>query len=106
MYAGAQVAPVSERPTTSRLYEFTVGLHSAVSAGAWASKPAVKWYASFDKPIPDGSLLSEKRLLTPSPIDMCICMPLPGRFANGFGMNEQIRPISFAISEAAILKNT
>ena len=33
-----------------------------------------------------------------------MCMPLPGRLAKGLGMKEQIRPISLAISAAAILK--
>jgi hypothetical protein len=32
MYAGAQVAPDSERPTTSRLYELIVGAQTAASA--------------------------------------------------------------------------
>src|SRR4051812_16794885 len=104
MYAGAHVAPVSERPTTRRLYEFTVGEHSAVTAGACARMPPRKWYASCDRFSPRGSLLSSNRLREPLAIETCMCMPLPGRFANGFGMNEQIRPNSLAISHAAILK--
>ncbi|MNT64298.1 hypothetical protein D3C72_2021880 [compost metagenome] len=48
--------------------------------------------------------MSANRLRWPSPIDMCICMPLPGRFAKGFGMKEHTRPSSLAISDAAILK--
>ena len=43
MYAGAHVAPDSARPTTSRLYELTVGAQIAASAGACASKPPRKW---------------------------------------------------------------
>ena len=41
--AGAQVAPESERPTTKRLYELTVGAQKAHSAGPCSSKPAMKW---------------------------------------------------------------
>ena len=33
-------------------------------------------------------------------------MPLPGSCAKGLGMKEQISPSSWAISLAAILKNT
>ena len=36
------------------LYELTVGLVSAVSAGAWASRPAVKESASGDSPCISG----------------------------------------------------
>ena len=37
-------------------------------------------------------------------MDMCMCMPLPGRLLKGLGMKEQISPMSLAISDAAILK--
>jgi hypothetical protein len=45
MYAGAHVDPESERPTTRRLYELTVGAHTAASARACASSPPAKQIA-------------------------------------------------------------
>ena len=57
-----------------------------------------------DKSSPRLSVLSSNRLLLPSPMDMCMCMPLPGRLLKGLGMKEQISPMSLAISDAAILK--
>ena len=58
MYAGAQVAPESDLPTTRRLYELTDGAASAVSPRACSRIPARKWYPTFDSPIPLLSLSS------------------------------------------------
>ena len=46
----------SDRPTTRRLYEFTVGAATAQKARACVSTPARNWYAMVDRPMPDLSL--------------------------------------------------
>ena len=42
MYAGAHVAPLVGAPTTSRLYELTVGAVTAMYALALAFRPPMK----------------------------------------------------------------
>src|SRR6478735_8043422 len=107
MYAGAQVAPDSERPTTSRLYELIVGAQTAASARACASRPPRNWYPIVDNPSPRLSLSSWNRfLLFASPIEMWKCAPVPVRFENGFGMKLAIAPCLRATSDAAILNST
>src|SRR5262245_11481058 len=103
MYAGAHVAPENVRPTTRRLYEFTVGAASAVSGGPCPLSPPRDWYASGERPSLRLSDLSFNRLsVFLSASEICMCMPLPVRFDIGLGMNEQTAPSSCAISLAAM----
>ena len=88
MYAGAQVAPDSARPTTSRLYEFTVGAQTAASARRVREQPAEKPVAQLGQP--EAALIRvvvERRCVFSSvPIEMWKCAPVPVRFENGLGM--------------------
>ncbi len=78
------------------MYEFTHWLVTAVISRAWRSTPAMNAFAVFDrKSSSDGSW---KALLSPSNSDRWVCMPLPGRWRNGLGMNVACAPCAIATS--------
>src|SRR5881275_3105748 len=88
MKTGAHVKPVIEPLLTSRLYELTVGHATAQIAGACASTPATKLYASGEMPAPRGSSSAAKRFspVDASASDMLKWPPLPVRSPYGFAM--------------------
>ena len=104
---GDHVAPDAVVDALSRLYELTVGLVSAATAGACCSTPARKESAVGE------------RLWAPSgppppirfaPVDAswserCAWQPLPVRWANGFGMKVARSPCSSASERTMYLKN-
>jgi hypothetical protein len=94
--AGAQLVPDSDSPTTSRLYEFTVGAASAARPAECASTPPMKWRSTAS---------SSKRQRVPSHSETWKCMPLPGWFANGLGIIENTRACFSAIACAASLNS-
>ena len=78
-------------PGTKRLYEFTVGLHTAVKAFACFMTPAMKWrQVSLRRWSP----FSSKNALFPSSSnkDKLKCIPLPAIPNTGFGINVACNP--------------
>src|ERR1700727_70240 len=98
MYAGAHVAPLVGAPTTSRLYELTVGAVTAMYAFALAFSPPMKLYASSDSPRPRGSSLESRsnRCLSSFQRLTWKWQPLPVRCENGLGMKVAISPRCWA----------
>src|SRR6185369_13994000 len=83
-------------PCTSRLYEFTHLLVTALISLACSRMPAMN-----DLPTSDscsGSLGSWKALVSPSNRLMWVCMAEPGYSAKGWGMNEARTPSPMATS--------
>ena len=78
-YAGAS------KPGTSRLYEFTVWLVTAVISWAWRSRPAMNPLATFDSLY--GSPGSWNAFSSPSNRLRWVCIPEPCTPSSGLGMN-------------------
>ena len=96
MYTGASY------PGTNRLYEFTIGAHTADNALQCLSNPPVKYMAFSDNPVSD---VGSSNMLFPflSNKDWLICIPLPFSLKNGFGMNVTLYPILSTIALIACL---
>mmetsp|Transcript_16557 Transcript_16557/g.53139 ORF Transcript_16557/g.53139 Transcript_16557/m.53139 type:complete len:233 (+) Transcript_16557:437-1135(+) len=104
---GDHVAPDEVMRAPSRLYELTVGLVSAVSAGAWASRPAVKESASGESPCISGAPPLHRFLPVPGLCsERCAWQPEPVSDANGLGINVARSPARSASERTMYLKST
>ena len=96
MYAGASPPPMMRR------YELTHWFVTAVISGAWCSSPAMKCLATGDRRA--SSLGSKKAFSSPSNRETWVCMPEPGHWEKGLGMNVALMPLSEATSRMTTRK--
>ena len=83
-------------PETSRLYELTHWLVTAVISPAWRRRPAMNPSATSESP--PGRSVSTKALASSRKSERWVCMPEPCTPASGFGMKLANTPCWRAIS--------